>query len=71
MLVIQSKKTDYNTKINKIENKITTGHDHDKYITAQEFDKLTGNFTARLAKLIQQAKMILPILYKRQILIIN
>ena len=46
------KKTDYNTKINKLENKITTGHDHDKYITAQEFDKLTENFTARLAKLI-------------------
>ena len=46
------KKTDYSTKINEIENKIATGHDHDKYITAQEFDKLTENFTARLAKLI-------------------
>ena len=46
------KKTDYNTKVNEIENKIATGHDHDKYITAQEFDKLTENFTARLAKLI-------------------
>ena len=30
------KKTDYNTKINKIENKITTDHDHDKHITTQE-----------------------------------
>ena len=45
------KKTDYNTKISEIENKITTDHDHDKYITTQEFNKLTAeSFTARLAK---------------------
>ena len=31
MLVIQSKKTDYNRQISKIENKITTDHDHNKY----------------------------------------
>ena len=44
------KKTDYNTKINEIENKITTDHDHNKYITTQEFNKLTSeNFSARLA----------------------
>ena len=43
------KKTDYNTKINEIENKITADHDYDKYITTQEFNKLTSeNFTARL-----------------------
>ena len=31
--------------------KITTDHDHDKYITTQEFKKLTAeSFTARLAK---------------------
>ena len=42
------KKTDYNTKINKIENEIND-HDHAKYITTQEFNKLTAdNFTARL-----------------------
>ena len=42
---------DYNTKTNEIENKITTDHDHDKYISTQEFTKLTGeNITARLAK---------------------
>ena len=42
-------KNDYNTKISEIENKITTDHDHDKYITNQEFNKLTSeNFTARL-----------------------
>ena len=29
------KKTDYNTKISETENKITTDHDHDKYITTQ------------------------------------
>ena len=43
------KKADYNTKISEIENKITTDHDHDKYITTQEFNRLTSeNFTARL-----------------------
>ena len=35
------KKTVYNTKISETENKITTDHDHDKYITTQEFNKLT------------------------------
>ena len=44
-------KTDYKAKINEIENKITTDHDHDKYITTQEFNKLTSdNFNARLAQ---------------------
>ena len=49
MLVIQSKKkNDYNTKISETENKITTDCDHDKYITNQEFDKVTSEkFTAR------------------------
>ena len=50
MLVIQLKKTDYNTKTNKIEKKITD-HDHDKCITTPEFNKLTAeNFVARLAQ---------------------
>ena len=41
------KKTDYNTKISKIEKKIN--HDHDNYITTQEFNKLTSdNFTAKI-----------------------
>ena len=49
MLVIQSKKTDYKAKIREIENKITTDHDYDKYITTQEFNKLTSeNLTTRL-----------------------
>ena len=35
------KKADYNIKLSEIENKITTDHDHDKYITTQEFNKST------------------------------
>ena len=39
-----------NAKINEIENKIS---DHVKYITTQEFNKLTAeNFSVRLTKLI-------------------
>ena len=34
------KKADYNTKLNEIGKKITD-HDHDKYITTPEVDKLT------------------------------
>ena len=38
-------------KISEIENKITTDHDHDKYITTQKFNKLTTKtFTTRLAQ---------------------
>ena len=44
------KKTNYNTKINEIEKKITD-HNHDKCITTLEFNKLTGeNFAARLSQ---------------------
>ena len=44
------KKTDYNTKISEIEKKVSD-HNHDKYITTPEFNKLTTeNFKARLAK---------------------
>ena len=44
------KKTDYGTKVNEIEKKITD-HNHDKYITTPEFNKLTAeNFAARLAQ---------------------
>ena len=43
-------KTDYNTKINKIEKKITD-HNHDKCITTPEFNKLTSkNFATRFAQ---------------------
>ena len=51
MLVIKPKKTGYNTNISEIENKITADHDHGKYVTTQEFNKLTSeNFTATLAQ---------------------
>ena len=44
------KKTDYDTKVNEIEKKITD-HSHDKYITTPEFNKLMAeNFAARLAQ---------------------
>ena len=44
------KKTDYDAKISYIEKKVTN-HDHDKYITVSEFNKLTtGNFAARLGQ---------------------
>ena len=44
------KKTEYNTKINEIENKISY-HDYAKYITTQQYNKLTAeNFIARLSQ---------------------
>ena len=43
-------KTDYNTKVTEIENKLTD-HNHDKYIDTQEFNKLNANvFNARLVQ---------------------
>ena len=45
MLVIQSKKL----AISEIENTINTDYDQDKYVTIQEFNKISSeNFTARL-----------------------
>ena len=47
---IWQKKTDYDTKISEIENKVND-HNHDKYITTPEFNRLTTeNFKARLAQ---------------------
>ena len=44
------KSTDYDTEILDIEKKIAD-HNHDKYISTQEFNKLTTeNFNARLAR---------------------
>ena len=43
-------KTDYNTKITEIENKLND-HNHDKYITTPEFNTLVaGVFNTRLAR---------------------
>ena len=58
------KKTDYNTKMRETENKITT--DHDKYITTQEFNKLTsGSFIARLAQANLSSKNDITALVKK------
>ena len=46
MLIIQLKKTDYNTKVTEIEN-ILTNHNHDKYIETSEFNKLALMFLIR------------------------
>ena len=44
------KKTDYNTKITDIENKLNN-HNHDKYVATSEFNTLTANvFNTRLAQ---------------------
>ena len=45
------KKTDHNTKVSETENKTPIDHDHDKYVTTQELNKLTWeHFTGRLAQ---------------------
>ena len=65
------KKTYYNSKISEIKKKITD-HDHDKYITTPEFNKLTAeNFAARLAQANLASKSKLLTLQKRQVLMIN
>ena len=44
------KRTDYNTKVTEIEKKLNN-HNHDKYITTPEFNKLAADvFNARLAQ---------------------
>ena len=49
MLVIQSKKLTITQTFVEFKNKITANHDHVKYITTQEFNKLTlEHFTSRL-----------------------
>ena len=50
MLVTLLRKQDFNTKITAIEKKLTN-HNHDKYITTPEFNKLSADvFNARLAQ---------------------
>ena len=44
------KKTDYDTKVTEIENKLNN-HNHDKYVTTTEFDTLAADiFNARLSR---------------------
>ena len=50
MLVVLLKKTEYNTKVTDIENKLNN-HNHDKYIYTSEFNRLAPDvFNARLAQ---------------------
>ena len=50
MLVIKLKKTNHNTKITEIENKLTN-HNHDKYVDTQEFNKLAADvFNTRITQ---------------------
>ena len=50
MLVVLLKKTEYNTKVTDIENKLNN-HNRDKYITTPEFNKLAAHvFNARLVQ---------------------
>ena len=50
MFVIFLKKTDYNTKITEVENKLNN-HNHDNYIDALKFNKLpTDVFNTTLAQ---------------------
>ena len=66
------KKTDFNTKINESEKKFTDHGHSNKYITTQEFNKLTSeNFAARLAEANLASKNYIAALVKRQILMIN
>ena len=59
-------KTDYNTKISYIENKVTTDHDHEKYISTKEFNKLTSkHVTVRLAQVILASKSDIANLLKK------
>ena len=50
-LIVQLKKTDYNTKITEIEKKKLTDNNHDKYIANPDFNTLAADvFNARLAQ---------------------
>ena len=66
ILVIQSKKNDYDTKIQETEKKITD-HDHsNKYFTTQNFIKLTSeNFVARLAQANLASKNDIAVIVKK------
>ena len=50
ILLVLLKKTDYNTKVTEIENKLND-HNHDKYIDTPEFNKLAADvFNAKLTQ---------------------
>ena len=58
MLVVLLKKTDYDTTVTEIENKLNN-HNHDKYITTPEFNTLAADvFNARLARIYLVSKTV-------------
>ena len=60
-----------NLAISQIENEITIDHDHDKYITTQEFNKLRSEiFTAKLSQANLASKCDTANLVKWQILMV-
>ena len=60
-------KTDYNTKVTEMENKLTN-HSHDKYIDTQQFNKLAADiFNTRIA----QANLITKTDFDSKILNLN
>ena len=65
------KKTDYDTKIGKIEKKILDHHHDNNYITTTEFNKLTAEISAARLKQSNLATKADIDNWKRQILIIN
>ena len=69
----EDKKADYDTKIEELEKKIMiTTHDHGKYNTNQEFNKLTSeNFSAGLKQANLANKNDIDDFVKNQILIMN
>ena len=63
------KKTDYDTKITEIENKLNN-HNHDKYTTTREFNTLTADvFNARLeeANLITKTDLVKLLSFNKKI----
>ena len=67
VLLFQLKRTDYNTKITEIENKLKN-HNPDKYIDTSEFNKLVPDvFNARLA----QANLITKTDFEAKLLSLN
>ena len=49
LVILLKEKTDYDSKVTEIENKLNN-HNHDKYIDTQEFNKLADNVFTRLAQ---------------------
>ena len=61
------KKTDYNTKVTEIQNKLTN-HNHDKYIGNQELNKIAADF---LNLRLSQAKLITKTDFYAKLLSLN